>query len=84
MSFSSEARKILVLLFGVANALAGGFFLWLEMQGKTPHSGHVYLFAGWIALGMAMVAPSQVLGTAKAILALLPSIKIGGNGASKP
>jgi hypothetical protein len=80
VSFSADARKILVGLFGALNAGAGGFFLWeyLRPPAHTINPPVVYAFAGWIAVGMTMVAPSLILGTLKSLLSLLPSVKIGG------
>src|SRR5437867_314194 len=79
-------RTVAVSLFGLANAAAGGFFLWIEMQSKSPHSGHVYLFAGWIALGMGMFWPGPFFSTIKQIIVLipLPDFKFGGMRKTDP
>jgi hypothetical protein len=73
------------MLFGALNALAAGYFLFLEMQGKSPHTTHVLAFMGWIAFGLAIVTPSIFFGNVKAILALVPSVSIsGGRRATDP
>jgi hypothetical protein len=66
------------MLFGALNAGAGAYFLWLEMQGKSPHTAHVFTFVGWIAFGWAIVTPSLFFGNIKQILGLLPSVSISG------
>ena len=66
------------MLFGALNAGAGAYFLWLEMQGKSPRTAHVMTFVGWIAFGWAIVTPSIFFGNIKQILGLLPSVSISG------
>lgn len=84
MTFQSDAQKILVLLFGIANAAAGGMFLWRLMQ-ISPLDRHlVYLAVGWIALGSLMIAPSTLVSAAKQLFALLPSIRIGNGSPPAP
>ncbi len=78
MSFSGDARKVLVLLFGLANAGAGGFFLYRTMNVSPVDRHLVYVFVGWIALGALMVAPSTLIAAAKQLFSFLPQVKIGG------
>lgn len=78
MSFSSEARKIAVLVFGLALTGSGGFFLWTVMQAQPVDRHLVYLGAGWIAVGCLVVAPRALFDAMKKLASLLPSIKIGG------
>lgn len=77
MSFSTEARKILVLLFGIANIASGGFLLWRIMQTPPIDRHLVYVFVAWIAVGALIVAPRVLLEALKKLAGLLPSIKIG-------
>ena len=78
MSFSSEARKIAVLLFGLTVTGSGGFFLWTVMQSPPVDRHLVYLGAGWIAVGCLIVAPKVLFDALKQLASLLPSIKISG------
>lgn len=84
MTFQSTTKQIVATLFGLGITAASSFFLWSVMQPTTPPSvpdRHlVYLFAGGIAFGMAFVLPSVFYDRAKRFLALLPQVKIGGNG----
>jgi hypothetical protein len=73
------------MAFGMLNAVVAGYFLFLEMQGKSPRTAHVFTFVGWIAFGWAIVTPSIFFGNVKAILALVPSVSIsGGRRATDP
>lgn len=79
MSLSDDAKKIAVALLGVAIAGAGGFFLWRYMQPPTVIDRHVvYAFSAWIAVGCVLIAPGPIMSALKQLIALLPSIKIGG------
>jgi hypothetical protein len=81
VSFSQDAKKVLTLLFGLVVTASGGFFLWRVMQ-VTPIDRHlVYVGAGWIAVGCLIVAPKVLFNALKQLVSLLPSIRIGGNGA---
>lgn len=85
MSFSDDAKKIAVALFGVLIAGAGGFFLWRYMQPPTVIDRHiVYAFSAWIAVGCILIAPKQIIGAFKQLVALLPPIKIGGDTPPAP
>lgn len=80
MTVKSDAAKIAVALFGLLIAAAGAFFLWRYMQPPTVIDRHVvYAFSAWIAVGCVLIAPKQILGAFKQIIALLPTIKIGGS-----
>lgn len=79
MSFSTDARKILVLLFGLAVTGSGGFFLWAVMQSQPVDRHLVYLGAGWIAVGCLIVAPKVLFSALKQLASLLPTIKIGSS-----
>lgn len=85
MTFKSDAAKIAVAVLGLAIAAAGGFFLWRYMQPPQVIDRHViYAFSLWIAVGCTLIAPKQILAALKQLIALLPSIKIGGNGTPTP
>jgi hypothetical protein len=85
VTVKQKLRSASRMLFGALNALAAGYFLFLEMQGKSPHTTHVLAFMGWIAFGLAIVTPSIFFGNVKAILALVPSVSIsGGRRATDP
>lgn len=82
MTFATTSRQVVATLFGLVIAGASGYFLWLLMQPTVPPTvvdrRLVYLFAAGIAFGMAFVLPSVFFDRAKRFLALLPSVKIGG------
>ena len=76
MTWQSEARKILTTILGLVLSLAGGFFLYLEMSGADRHPTHVYVFSGFIAVGMFIVAPSVIGGALSKAFSYLPQIKV--------
>jgi hypothetical protein len=87
MTWKNDAGKIIKLIFGLAVALSGGFFLWLEMKdgAQHAHTGHVYLLAAWIAIGCIIIAPSVMVGAAKQLVVLIPfDIKVGGKRKTDP
>jgi hypothetical protein len=81
VTWANDARKIIKLAFGLLIALSGGFFLWLEMKdgAASAHTGHVYAFAAWIAIGCIIIAPSVIGSAIKTLLGFLPSVKFGGD-----
>jgi hypothetical protein len=66
VSLKQKLKSASRMLFGMLNALTAGYFLFLEMQGKSPHTTHVLAFMGWIAFGLAIVTPSIFFGNVKA------------------
>jgi hypothetical protein len=79
--------RILTALVGLGIAVVGGFFLWLEMQGATVHKQQIYLFAGIMCGGTALlfltIAPATVFDRVKIVLTLkLPTITIGSKTSS--
>jgi hypothetical protein len=85
VSVAQKLRAASRMTFGMMNAVAAGYFLFLEMRGGNAHTAHVLTFVGWIAFGLAIVTPSIFFANVKAILALAPSISIsGGRRASDP
>jgi hypothetical protein len=78
VSAAQKFRAASRMLFGALNAGAAAYFLFLEMQGKSPHTANVMIFVGWIAFGWAIVTPSLFFGNVKQILGLLPSVSISG------
>lgn len=79
MTFESTGKQIAVAILGVVIAGAGGFFLWRYMQPPTVIDRHiVYAFSAWIAVGCVLIAPSPIMSALKQLVALLPSVRIGG------
>jgi hypothetical protein len=68
----AELLALLRVLFGLANAIAAGFFLYLEAHPGPAKTSHIAMFLGWLALGLAITWPSVVIGTAKQLIALIP------------
>lgn len=68
----AELLALVRVLFGLAIAAVGGVFLWLEYHPAPAHTSHIAIFAGGIVLGLAIMWPSVVIGTAKQLLALVP------------
>jgi hypothetical protein len=78
VTVKQKLRSASRMAFGMLNAVVAGYFLFLEMQGKSPRTAHVFTFVGWIAFGWAIVTPSLFFGNIKQILGLLPSVSISG------
>lgn len=78
MSVAQKLRTASRMGFGILNAGAAIFFLYLEMQKADPHTTHVLLFAGWVAFGWAIVTPSIFFGNVDKIMARIPALSIGG------
>jgi hypothetical protein len=69
----AELMALLRVVFGLAIAAVSGLFLWLEYHPAPAHTSHIAIFAVGIVLGLAIMWPSVVIGTAKQLLALVPA-----------
>ena len=77
MSFGSDARKAAVLLLGLLNAAASGFFLYRVTDAK-PIDVHLVRYGlGWLFISGLFIAPRHLFDAAKKVKELLPSVKIG-------
>lgn len=80
--------KRLSILLGFALLVFGAYLLWLEMQKASPHSPHVYLMAGMMALGCLLIAPAAIGEGLKQVVVVigpyLPDVMIGGRRKTDP
>jgi hypothetical protein len=75
----AELLALARVVFGLAIAAVGAFFLYLEFHVPPTHTTHIAIFAGGILLGLAIMWPTVVIGTAKQIIVLLPvDVKLNG------
>jgi hypothetical protein len=75
----AELLALARVVFGLAIAAVGGFFLYLEFHVPATHTTHIAIFAGGILLGLAIMWPTVVIGTAKQIIVLMPiDVKLNG------
>lgn len=77
--------RIEVVIVGAALAVAGGYFLKLEMGSPPVHAVHVYIFAGMIGLGCLVIIPAPIVSALQQLGAVLgpylPWGKKGGGAA---
>lgn len=79
MTFESTAKQIATTILGIVIAGGSGFFLWIAMHEQPTINVHlVYPLMGGVFLGAVLIAPKVMIDAAKQLLALLPSVKIGG------
>jgi hypothetical protein len=80
MTFESKASHIAVTIFGLLNAAAGGFFLWLYLRppGHVVQPTVIYALVAWIFFGGAIAIPKVYFATASQMIALFRSYKSSG------
>lgn len=85
MTFESTARQVATTILGLVIAGGSGFFLWIAMHQKPTIDVHlVYPLMGGVFFGAILIAPRVMIDAAKQLLALLPSVKIGGGSPPTP
>jgi len=79
---SSTVAQLGAVLVGMSLVGIGAYFLRAEMTTPPTHSGHVYLFSGFIGFGALLIVPGPFARAIKTIAPYLP--KIGNSAGNAP
>lgn len=84
MTFESSSREIAKTVLGLLIAVGAGYVGWVALHQKPIDLHLIYFSGGGVFFGALLVATEVVFETAKKMLSLFPSVKIGGGSPPTP